>query len=99
MNKRVVKVYPDITITEVIRPNGEDGANRAYPVLVAAQPKASNQFGAVQRIAASNGFAAMAAFVSVLCFELAGTANFKLTRPGVARRRCKWRKCSAPTSR
>jgi hypothetical protein len=45
MNKRIVKSYQDITVTEVIESDAEDGVNRAYVVRVATQPKALHQFG------------------------------------------------------
>jgi hypothetical protein len=44
MNKRVVKSYQDITVTEVIQSDGAYTVSRAYLVRVATQPKALNRF-------------------------------------------------------
>jgi hypothetical protein len=44
MNKRIVKSYQDITVTEVIQSGGADTVSRAYLVRVATQPKALSQF-------------------------------------------------------
>ena len=44
MNKRIVKAYQDITITEVLEPDGDNTVNRAYLVRAAAEPKALQRF-------------------------------------------------------
>jgi hypothetical protein len=44
MNKRTVKSYQDITVTEVTQSDGEGIIKRAYSVRVATDPSALRQF-------------------------------------------------------
>jgi hypothetical protein len=44
MNKRIVRSYQDITVTEITQSEGETIIDRAYSVRIATDPRALRQF-------------------------------------------------------